>query len=40
MPLYLHSLSIWLQLQLQRSAKEVLYLTQPQAHFVSLDCPD
>lgn len=37
MPLYLHSLSIWLQLQ--RSAEGVLYLTQPQAHFVSLDRP-
>ena len=39
MPLYLHSLSIWLQLQLQRSVEGVLYLTQPQAHFVSLDWP-
>lgn len=39
MPLYLHTLSIWLQLQLQRSAEGVLYLTQPQAQFVSLDRP-
>lgn len=39
MALYLHSLSIWLWLQLQRSAEGVLYLSQPQAHFVSLDRP-
>lgn len=39
MALYLCSSSIWLRLQLQRSAEGVLYLTQPQAHFVSLDWP-
>lgn len=40
MPVYLHSLSIWLQLQLQRWAEGVLYLNQPQADSVSLCVPD